>query len=213
MHLKTTIQITKQVYNKYMRNEKIIIGIDVYRSRYDACFYDIETKKCKYYTGSLKNNYGKKRLINRIKKDDLIIINEGLLAAELMIRFENHVIIVENEIVKLLINAKISRGKKLASFFIKNFRTRKNKKLSSAMIRNLLIEGEKSVSFQETLCDDGIKIFDSIEDGKIVNNEIIYDLDERTRNFNNHSDVNHSKVDEVEKVIEQFEKLNEIFDD
>jgi hypothetical protein len=196
-----------------MKNKKNIIGIDVYRSRYDACFYDVDTNRRKYYTGSLSNGYGKARLINRINEENRIIINESLLAAELMIRFPGQVILVNDEIISLLGNAKIPRGKKMAAFFIKNFRTNKAEKLSKKMIGNLLIEGEKHVNLQEKIFDDGVDFFDNIIDGKKVDYEKILDLEEASRKFNSHSDVQLNKVEEVERVIEKFEKLNDLFDD
>lgn len=195
-----------------MKNAKYIIGIDVYRSRYDACFYDIDSNKRKYYKGSLKNEYGKIRLINRIDKENRIIINESLLAAELMIRFPSQVTIVNDEILSLLRNAKIPRGSKMAAFFIKNFKSKKTKNISKIMLANLLIEGEKRVSDQESLCDDGINVFDNVLDGETVDYNAILDLEERSRDFNIHHDGYLNKVEEIEKLIEQFEKLNKIFD-
>jgi hypothetical protein len=207
------MQITKQVYNIFMKNGKYIIGIDVYLSRYAACFYDYDSNKRLYYKGSLTNDFGKIRLINRIDKDNRILINESLLAAELMIRFPNQVTVVGNEVLSLMSYANIPRGDKTASFYIKTFKNKKLKDISKVMLDNLLVEGKKRVSAQESLCDEGINIFDNVIKEKNVDYEMILDLEERSREFNNHSDVHLNKVEEVEKVVKQFEKLNDIFDE
>lgn len=193
-----------------MIEEKYIIGIDVYLSRYDACFYNVENNVSKYYTGSLTNNYGKNRLINRISKDDFIIMNESNLAAEFLIKFTNNIVLINDEIISLLCKANISRGSKMASFFVKNFRDNRKKQLSKTMQENLLVEGSKRVKTQEELFDLGVNLFNEIQTNEPIDLKFSYELEEKTNGFNNLKTVKNDKIDEVSDALNQFEKLNEL---
>jgi hypothetical protein len=193
-----------------MIKEKYIIGIDVYLSRYDACFYDTKNNESKYYTGSLTNNYGKNRLINRISKDDFIIMNESNLAAEFLIKFTNKILIINDEVLSLLSKANISRGSKMASFFVNNCRVNKNKQLSKTMQESLLIEGSKRVETQEKLFDLGINLFDEIQTNNPTDLKYSYELEDKTNDFNNFKTVKNDKIDEVSDALRKFEKLNEL---
>lgn len=193
-----------------MNSEKRIIGIDVFRNRYDACFIEINSKAKKYYTGSLINDYGKDRLIKRFESDDLIIINDCVLAAYLLVNFKNRVIVVENKIVALLVKANISRGVKMAGFFVENFENKKNGYLSKEMKQNLLNEESNLLKSQEELFDKGLNLFDLINDGKNIESGSINELEEKLNNFTNQYGGD-NKINEIEKAIVRFEELQKLF--
>lgn len=194
-----------------MEKFKRIIGIDVYRNHYNACFSEVEGTKTNYYKGSSISYYGQQRLIARIDKYDIIIISESMLAAILSIRFVDRVKIVNNNFIGIISKANLERGKEMATFFSKNLVNKKNEKLSEKMINNLLIAGEKRADELERLTDLSQDFVSKISRDEDIKFSDVLDLEEDSRIYNSAKKGSTNKVEEVCKQNEEFEKLNDYF--
>ncbi len=194
-----------------MNDIKRIVGIDVYRERYDACFLNIDTKVSKNYTGSCNSESAKQRLLARVEKDDLILISESKLAAILALRFLKNVIIINTNLIRIFVNANVERGKDMAVFFTKNLANKKNEKLSEKMVNNILIEGKKRFDECERLASLSEDFIDSESRGESIEFSEILAMEEEGRIYAN-DDVNTTnKIEEILKNLENFEKLNKNF--
>ncbi|MBK5202040.1 MAG: hypothetical protein JJE21_11010, partial [Spirochaetaceae bacterium] len=163
---------------------KRIIGIDVYKDHYDACFQEIDGNKINYYTGSSTSDYGKQRLMARIDEYDMIIISESMFAAILSLRFVDRVKIVNNNFITIISKADVERGKKMATFFTNNLVNKKDDKLSDKMINNLLVAGEQRVNECERLNDLSQELISKISRDESVDFSDVLDLEEGGRIYN-----------------------------
>lgn len=190
---------------------KRIIGIDVYRDHYDACFKDVNNNKTNYYTGSSKSDYGKERLMARIDDKDVIIISESMLAAIFKLKFVDNVKIVNNKLIGIINNANVERGKKIATFYVNNLVNKGRDKLSDKMINNLLIAGDERIKECERLNDISQKFIGEIHNGESVKFSEVLDLEEDGRIYSSCNKRCTNKIEDIIRQLEEFEKLNDYF--
>lgn len=190
---------------------KRIIGIDVYRDHYDACFKEVNNNNTNYYTGSCKSDYGKERLMARIDDKDVIIISESMLAAIFKLKFVDNVKIVNNKLIGIINNANVERGKKIATFYVNNLVNKGRDKLSDKMIKDLLIAGDERIKECERLNDISQKFIGEIHNGESVKFSEVLDLEVDGRIYSSCNKRGTNKIDDIIRQLEEFEKLNDYF--
>ena len=185
-----------------------IIGIDVFNERYNACILNLSSGNSKNYTGSAVFDSGINRLLNRIDEEDVIYISASQLAAKIALIFKDNVKIINQTMISLLNSAGTKRGKDLAVFYCKHFESSKKLSLSKSMKNKILIEGESRLTQMEKLIDEGESLIESVKLGKKIDFERALDLEQSAREFAGQSGTQSNKMDDIEEVIEEFEKLN-----